>query len=161
VAVDLGEPGWHSPSRLIENQTRVTPSRKVSITVMMESTAKTGMMLAMTGSPTLVKYAYERAQHQAELDRVTYVGAVAAAVDHDDRGVRPDRFSQRQTVMPWSQLIFSALHDERGRADAGAHFPESVGIDLVAEAGVGDGGKGGFVSPPDNVLDCLGRVGAR
>ena len=55
---------------------------------MMESTAKTGMMLAMTGSPTLVKYAYERAQHQAELDRVTYVGAVAAAVDHDDRGVR-------------------------------------------------------------------------
>jgi hypothetical protein len=71
VAVDLGERGWHSPLRLIENRTRVTPSRKVSITVMMESTAKTGMMLAMTGSPTLVKYAYELAQHQAELVRVT------------------------------------------------------------------------------------------
>jgi hypothetical protein len=63
------------------------------------------------------------------------------------------------TVMLWSQLIFSALHDERGRADAGAHFPESVGIDLVAEAGVGDGGKGGFVSPPDAVLDCLWSSG--
>jgi hypothetical protein len=119
------------------------------------------MMLAMTASPTLVKYAYELAQHQAELDRVTYIGAVAAAVDHGDRGLRPDRFSQFQTVMLWSQLIFGALHDERGRADTGAHVPESVGIDLVAEAGVGDGGKSGFVSPPDEVLACLGRVGAR
>jgi hypothetical protein len=33
----------------------VTPSRKVSITVRMESTAKTEMMPAMTGSPTLLK----------------------------------------------------------------------------------------------------------
>jgi hypothetical protein len=55
VAVHFGEPRGNSPSRLIENQTRVTPSRKVSITVMMESTAKTEMMLAMTGSPTFVK----------------------------------------------------------------------------------------------------------
>jgi len=51
----LANQGGSSPSRLIENQTRVTPSRKVSITVMMESTAKTEMMLAMTGSPTFVK----------------------------------------------------------------------------------------------------------
>jgi hypothetical protein len=41
---------------------------------MMESTAKTQMMLAMTGSPTLVKYAYELAQHKAELDRVRTSG---------------------------------------------------------------------------------------
>ena len=41
-----------SPSRLIENQTRVTPSRKVSITVRMEITANAEMMVAITGSPT-------------------------------------------------------------------------------------------------------------
>ena len=49
----LANQGGSSPSRLIENQTRVTPSRKVSMTVRMESTAKTEMMLAMTGRPTL------------------------------------------------------------------------------------------------------------
>ena len=39
----------------MENQTRVTPRRKVSITVRMDSTANTEMMVAMTGRPTLVK----------------------------------------------------------------------------------------------------------
>jgi hypothetical protein len=38
------------PSRLIENQTRVTPRRKVSITVRMEMTAKAEMTVATTGS---------------------------------------------------------------------------------------------------------------
>jgi len=40
------------PSRLIENQTRVTPSRNVSITVMMEITANAEMVVAIIGRPT-------------------------------------------------------------------------------------------------------------
>ena len=40
------------PSRLIVNQTRVTPSRKVSMTVMIEMTANAEMTVAMMGSPT-------------------------------------------------------------------------------------------------------------
>ncbi|CAH0310269.1 hypothetical protein SRABI128_04486 [Microbacterium sp. Bi128] len=43
------------PSRLIENQTRVTPRRKVSITVRMDRTANTEMIVAITGRPTLLK----------------------------------------------------------------------------------------------------------
>ena len=50
-SVLANQPG-SSPSRLMENQTRVTPRRKVSITVRMDSTAKTEMMVAITGRPT-------------------------------------------------------------------------------------------------------------
>ena len=53
-SVLANQPGSR-PSRLMENQTRVTPRRKVSITVRMESTANTEMMVAMTGRPTPVK----------------------------------------------------------------------------------------------------------
>ena len=84
--------------------------------------------------------AHELAQQLAELDRVTYVGAVAAAIDQDDRGVWADRLSQRQPVMLWCHLVFSALHNECGTADAGAKFSEGVCIDLIAERGVSDGG---------------------
>ena len=44
--------GESRPSRLIENHTRVTPSRNVSMTVRIDSTAKIEMMFAITGSPT-------------------------------------------------------------------------------------------------------------
>src|SRR3712207_4083236 len=51
---NLAEQVGSKRSRLMENHTRVTPSRKVSMTVRIERTAKTEMMVAIADRPTLL-----------------------------------------------------------------------------------------------------------
>jgi hypothetical protein len=101
----------------------------------------------------------ESAEQPAESDGIACVLAVAAALDQNDGCVVADRLGQCEAVMLRSYLIFGAVYDEYGAADSGTHVSEGVGVDLVAEPGVGDGRQRGFVSPADTVLDGLGGMG--
>ena len=83
----------------------------------------------------------ELAQEEAESDRVTHVGTVAAPLDQHDGRVVINRFGQRQPVMLRGNQVFGALNHEYRTADAGAQVAEGVGVNLVAEPGIGDGGQ--------------------
>ena len=140
-SVLANQPG-SSPSRLIENQTRVTPRRKVSITVRMDRTAKTEMIVAITGSPTPLKAEAKPALGSMSCV-VLHAGQHQRGGDieqHGDDQREDDRL--RHVLLAVGGLLrrrthgVVAKHREEHRCGAGQHGTEAAGQKRVVVVGV-------------------------